>query len=650
MYIEWRDISGNWCQAPLTPDMEPVTIGRNPGSTIYSKETTVSRNHGRIGYDADGYYIKDLGSSNGTFVNNERTQRSTIKEGDTVRCGEVLEIHLRPGSADNKAGAQAISERPVQKAMPTAGIKPEDQARLAAMVAEQQATQHAQKAGLSARGAPTLRAPIGTGGAGAAGGTGGSQPGIHARETTSREGNGQRSVARPSMSTEQGSVVQPPVASPGRPTPAATAAPGESAELQRKVRALEQALADAEARATRAENDLKALEPRAMRYSVELEGLSEKYVKLKEHNQVIQKELDKTRSDLRQREDEAFEAERKSSELEQQIQVAREKATDATEQLSGLKVRLTQKDRQIEELQRQLDLLEYELRAARDENESLQSSFNRESNDQGRLERKINLLQEVIQEKEDRIQQLQIELREKDLEIRQVRMGVGMSDLESEKRQLLQDYHNATRRVDELNDRILTQQRMMDGLRAEVDAQKAAAADRKPVVVDVSEHPDFKAKAREVERIREELSGVQKELARAQVKLEHVESASSQAKGLEVELNAERKKIEALESKLNDTEARLNTALTEVAAPKGPVVTPEVSETLEALADTVAASKSNATLVRRYAQQMEKHKSAAGDMAEAVELMNDIAIVLAQDLSEQERMVGMLQKNLSNNA
>ena len=640
MYLEWRDVSGNWVQHPAGPDMEPVTIGRNPGSTVYSKETTVSRNHGRIGWDEGGYYIKDLGSSNGSFVNNERTQRAVIREGDTVRCGEVLEIYLRPGSPDKKGGGAPQAERPVAKAMPTTGFKADDQAKLAALVAEKQAQQHAARAG--APGAPTTRREPTLPSA---------RPDSSGRPEPSARPDPQSHADRPaaartSLPTGQAPVVSQPTA---RPAPA-PAGGGDSGELGRRVRALEASLAEAEARATRAEADVKAIEPRAMRYSVELEGLSEKYVKLKEHNQVIQKELEKTRSELREQEDRLFEAERRATEFEQQIQAAREKATDATEQLSGLKVRITQKDRQIEELQRQLDLLEYELRAARDENESLQSSFNRESNDQGRLERKINLLQEVIQEKEDKIQQLQIDLREKDMEIRQVRMGVGISDLEHEKRQLLQDYHNATRRVDELQERAMQAQRGAEAMKAELEAAKLAAERKPAALADVSEHPDFKAKAREIERIREELSGVQKELARAQVKLEATEATGAASgaatKALEAEVALAHKRVETLESKLRDTEVRLNDALAENQAPKGPTVPADVPETLEALADTVSASASNANLVKRYAQQMEKHKAATGDLGDSIELMNDIAIVLAQDLKEQERMVASVRKSL----
>jgi chromosome segregation ATPase len=632
MYLEWRDINGELVQQGVGPDMEPITIGRNPGSTVYSKETTVSRNHGRIGWDADGCYIKDLGSANGTFINNNRTQREVIRDGDVVRCGEVLEIHAKPGNVpDPKRRTAALSsdDKPRARPMPTGALRADDSANLAAAVQARRDAQAAQ---------PAQAAPAALVDAALAASTG-RRSAVDIPAVVERP-----AVPRASLQTGQREVVQVPGPSPSGSRPAV--ASGNDAELQRKVRALEQALADAEARATRAEREVKEIEPRAMRYSVELEGLTDKYVKLKEHNQLITQELDKTRQELRHREDQAFEAERKVTELEQQITGAREKANDATEQLSGLKVRLTQKDRQIEELQRQLDLLEYELRAARDENESLQSSFNREGGDMSRLERKINLLQEVIQEKEAVIDQLRVDLREKDVEIRQVRMGVGMSDLEHEKRQLLQDYHNAMRRQDELNDRLLQQSRQMDGLRSELDTAKEAAERKPQGPVDITEHPDFKAKVREADRLREEMGGLQKELTRAEVKLENAQADSGAAKKAEQELAQVQKKAEQLEQKLHDAEARINDLLAVEQKPAAPVVTGETRETLESLVDAVAAAKSNATLVRRYAQSLEKHKGAAPELAESVDLMNDIAIVLAQDLGEQERVIQQLQREL----
>ncbi len=87
MFLEFRDVNGRLTHLPVESGGEPITIGRNPGSSIYSKQSTVSRNHGRIGFEGQTLYFKDLGSSNGSFINGESTTRTSLQVGDLVRCG-----------------------------------------------------------------------------------------------------------------------------------------------------------------------------------------------------------------------------------------------------------------------------------------------------------------------------------------------------------------------------------------------------------------------------------------------------------------------------------------------------------------------------------------------------------------------------------
>jgi pSer/pThr/pTyr-binding forkhead associated (FHA) protein len=55
------------------------------------KSSTVSRRHARISLDADGVVIEDLGSKNGTYVNDRRVSEPTpVANGDQVRIGSLL--------------------------------------------------------------------------------------------------------------------------------------------------------------------------------------------------------------------------------------------------------------------------------------------------------------------------------------------------------------------------------------------------------------------------------------------------------------------------------------------------------------------------------------------------------------------------------
>ena len=65
-----------------------VTVGRSPDCCrlIVSKKT-VSRLHCLITLEADGVFIQDLESRNGTWVNGQNIQRLKISDGQTIHIG-----------------------------------------------------------------------------------------------------------------------------------------------------------------------------------------------------------------------------------------------------------------------------------------------------------------------------------------------------------------------------------------------------------------------------------------------------------------------------------------------------------------------------------------------------------------------------------
>ncbi len=68
----------------------PVTIGRDQISDISITDSRMSRQHCMVFYYAPEFYIKDLGSTNGTFVNEKRIKQSGIKNGDHIKAGSTL--------------------------------------------------------------------------------------------------------------------------------------------------------------------------------------------------------------------------------------------------------------------------------------------------------------------------------------------------------------------------------------------------------------------------------------------------------------------------------------------------------------------------------------------------------------------------------
>jgi pSer/pThr/pTyr-binding forkhead associated (FHA) protein len=73
---------------------DAVSIGRSERSTIKVDDSYVSQSHARL-YARDGaWFVEDLGSTNGTYVNDRRVASPVqVRAGDVVRVGKtVLEL------------------------------------------------------------------------------------------------------------------------------------------------------------------------------------------------------------------------------------------------------------------------------------------------------------------------------------------------------------------------------------------------------------------------------------------------------------------------------------------------------------------------------------------------------------------------------
>ncbi|MBI4732804.1 MAG: FHA domain-containing protein [Chloroflexi bacterium] len=67
-----------------------VTIGRNPACECPINEDSISSHHARLSYHHGQWWLEDLASTNGTFLNEEKiTLPTVVVSGDEVRCGET---------------------------------------------------------------------------------------------------------------------------------------------------------------------------------------------------------------------------------------------------------------------------------------------------------------------------------------------------------------------------------------------------------------------------------------------------------------------------------------------------------------------------------------------------------------------------------
>lgn len=68
---------------------EILSIGRHAGNTLVLDQANASRHHARIERAGDGFRIRDLGSTNGTWLGNQRVDERLLRHGDTLRIGDA---------------------------------------------------------------------------------------------------------------------------------------------------------------------------------------------------------------------------------------------------------------------------------------------------------------------------------------------------------------------------------------------------------------------------------------------------------------------------------------------------------------------------------------------------------------------------------
>jgi hypothetical protein len=98
-----------------TFDKPVINVGRDPGADVYVDNPGVSRDHFRLERKGDGEYeVVDLGSANGTFVNDHMVNTAVVHNNDVVRFGKYTlwvgyETDRRTASREGMAPAPGES-------------------------------------------------------------------------------------------------------------------------------------------------------------------------------------------------------------------------------------------------------------------------------------------------------------------------------------------------------------------------------------------------------------------------------------------------------------------------------------------------------------------------------------------------------------
>jgi diguanylate cyclase (GGDEF)-like protein len=79
---------------------QEITIGRDPGCTIQIDHENVSRTHCKLVKTSQAIYIEDLGSTNGTFLNDAIISTEKLRHGDLIKIGGVVFKFISGGNIE----------------------------------------------------------------------------------------------------------------------------------------------------------------------------------------------------------------------------------------------------------------------------------------------------------------------------------------------------------------------------------------------------------------------------------------------------------------------------------------------------------------------------------------------------------------------
>ncbi len=608
--IEFIDAEGRPRRFEIPETSAGAVIGRSPSSQCVIPNHSVGRNHGRIALEAGRFVYTDLGSVNGSFLNDRKvTGAEPLADGDVILLGEVqvrfvLEsrrVHVPAPSADSDGRTMIEHELPSQPASDPQRVNAPPAASLDAVIRPTLAAVP-----------PVIVAPR--------------QPGT---------------AATPA-------VPVPPARSPGASPDAAPAKAridamsGTLAEREEEIRHLKGLMADGERR-------LKEAESRATVATSSLEGMHSKYLDMRDQVSHLQAQVDSVRSEGSDREIESAELREKVVSLTAHVESIRGRTGQHAEEIGNLKVKLTERDREIERLRRELDGREYDLKAIREENERLQEYCHTDTGRQQELERKSRNLEAVIDENRNLIASLRRDVDRKEDELRKVRLGVGIADLEQEKTRLLEDYHRKNRELDDQRTntaslhaemKVLTAER--DELAVRIQGLEEAARARRSEREDISDHPEYRAKAREAETLEATVRSLAADLDSLRGEIADL---PEQRARLAADAAAAVERAQNLSARVDELQSELSRRPAEVPESKTSSTAPELAETLSRVDDALATLADGLVVLQATLKDVVSVLEALNSGAEVPEGVNAALGgtspgELAESVRDVRRMIG----------
>ncbi|MCR8921709.1 FHA domain-containing protein [Dasania sp. GY-MA-18] len=115
---EWQLVAnGDWLKGQVFPLAQHTVLGRDSECDITIPGTHLSRRHAEIAISGNKLLVKDLGSSNGTFVNGKQVSQAELLPGDQIQF-DVLTFSVEGPGEQQDINATMIRPAIQPKAKP----------------------------------------------------------------------------------------------------------------------------------------------------------------------------------------------------------------------------------------------------------------------------------------------------------------------------------------------------------------------------------------------------------------------------------------------------------------------------------------------------------------------------------------------------
>jgi transcriptional regulator with GAF, ATPase, and Fis domain len=117
-------ISGPLKDSIFALSQSEVPIGRDPANLVSISDPSLSRRHCVLSQDGDGYWLRDLDSRNGTYLNGTAIKEARVAHGDQIALGDsVFVLLLKDDTDERSASSVEFDDRPTEA---MAQFRPQD--------------------------------------------------------------------------------------------------------------------------------------------------------------------------------------------------------------------------------------------------------------------------------------------------------------------------------------------------------------------------------------------------------------------------------------------------------------------------------------------------------------------------------------------